>query len=128
MPDVISDYQKWKQQGENLRAEAKQAMEHRFRELLSEAVSLAEEYRADFGAPLKPPAPVTAFRYKAAGKSKSRKSGRQRGPATARTAEPARPEPKSRKPDPKIARLQKSLDTARKKLEAAKGTGVPTRP
>ena len=46
MADVISDYQKWKQQGENLKTQAKQAMEARFRELLSEAATIAEEYRA----------------------------------------------------------------------------------
>lgn len=55
MPDVISEYQKWKAQGENLKSQAKQAIETRFRELLTEAVTIAEEYRADFGAPLKPP-------------------------------------------------------------------------
>ena len=49
MADAISEYQKWKQQGENLKMQAKQAIESRFRELLTEAVSLAEEYRADFG-------------------------------------------------------------------------------
>ena len=74
MNNVISEYQKWKQQGEDLRIQAKEAMESRFRELLAEAVELAEEYRADFGAPLKPPAPVTAFRYKAHGKAKPRKA------------------------------------------------------
>jgi hypothetical protein len=31
-------------------------MESRFRELLTEAVAIAEEYRADFGALLKPAA------------------------------------------------------------------------
>ncbi len=56
MPDVISEYLKWKQQGGNLKAQAKQAIEARFRELLSEAAALAEEYRADFGAQLKPTA------------------------------------------------------------------------
>ena len=35
--DPISEYQKWKQQGESLRAQAKQAMEGRFRDLLTEA-------------------------------------------------------------------------------------------
>ena len=48
MADVISEYQKWKQQGDDLRLKAKQAMESRFRELLSEAAQIAEEYRADF--------------------------------------------------------------------------------
>jgi hypothetical protein len=41
MSDVISEYLKWKQQGDNLRAQAKQAMESRFRELRSEAVQIA---------------------------------------------------------------------------------------
>jgi hypothetical protein len=34
MSDVISEYQKWKQQGDDLRLKAKQAMEARYRELL----------------------------------------------------------------------------------------------
>ena len=51
MNNVISEYQKWKQQGEDLRVQAKQAMESRFRELFAEAVQIAEEYRSDFGAP-----------------------------------------------------------------------------
>ena len=60
MPDVISDYQKWKHQGDSLRVQAKQAMEVRYRELLQEAAAIAEEYRLDFGGSLKPPSPVTA--------------------------------------------------------------------
>ena len=43
MSDILSDYQKWKQQGKDLRAQAKQAMESRFCELLKEAVQIAEE-------------------------------------------------------------------------------------
>ena len=121
MSDVISDYQKWKEQGQNLRAQARQAMESRFRELLAEAVQIAEEYRADFGAPLKPPTPVTAFRYKS-GRSKARK-------ATAKAAgKPARaesqPQPAA---DPKVAGLQKRLAQTRKKLDEAKTKGSPTR-
>ena len=124
MPDVISEYQKWKQQGENLRTQAKQAMESRFRELLTEAVAIADEYRADFGAPLKPPPSVTAFRYKAHGKAKSKKPGKQHA---VKTPESARVESKEQKSDPKIAGLQKRLATARKKLEDAKAAGTPTR-
>src|ERR1035437_1052017 len=75
MADVISDYQKWKQQGENLKTQAKQAMESQLRELLTEAMSIAEEYRADFGAPPKPPTTVTTFRYRASGKAKAKKAG-----------------------------------------------------
>jgi hypothetical protein len=124
MPDVINEYQKWKAQGENLKSQAKQAMEARFRELLTEAVAIAEEHRTDFGAPLKPPASVTAFRYKAHGKAKSKKAGKQQA---AKTPETSRVEPKGQKPDPKIASLQKRLATARKKLEDAKAAGTPTR-
>jgi len=124
MADAISEYKKWKAQGENLRGEAKQAMESRFRELLSEAVSIAEEYRADFGAPLKPPSPVTAFRYKTSGKPKAKKAHKQ---PPAKAVEAPRPEPKPQKPDPKIARLQQRLATAKKKLEGAKTAGEPTR-
>jgi len=124
MADVISDYQKWKQQGENLKMQARQAMESRFRELLTEAVSLAEEYRADFGAALKPPPNVTAFRYKASGKSKSKRAGKQHA---GKAPEIARPESKEHKPDPRIAGLQKRLANAKKKLEDAKAAGAPTR-
>jgi hypothetical protein len=118
MSDVISDYQKWKQQGENLRVQAKHAMESRFRELLSEAVHIAEEYRADFGAALKPPVQITAFRYKAASKPKPKK-------AAAKVEAKLQAPPA--KPDPKIAALQKKLATARKKLDDAKAAGGATR-
>jgi hypothetical protein len=125
MADVISEYQRWKQQGENLKLQARQAMEARFRELLSEAVSVAEEYRADFGGPLKPPAPVTAFRYKASGRSKAKKASK---PGTGKVAEAPRPAPKAQKIDPRVAGLQKRLAAAKKKLEDAKTAGSPTRP
>ncbi len=118
MSDVISEYQRWKQQGESLRAQAKHAIESRFKELMAEAVHLAEEYRADFGAALKPPAPVTAFRYKAAARPKPKKA--------AKAKEPAPPAPPA-KADPKVAGLQKRLATARKKLDDAKAAGSPTR-
>ena len=118
MTDIISDYQKWKQQGENLRLQARQAMEARYRELLTEAVHIAEEYRADFGSTLKPPPQVTAFRYKAGNKPKAKKAAK---------AAPPRAEEPPAKPDPKIAALQKKLAAAKKKLEDAKGAGSPTR-
>jgi hypothetical protein len=124
MADVISDYQKWKQQGEHLKTQAKQAIESRFRDLLTEAASLAEEYRADFGAVLKPPPAITAFRYKAPGKAKTKKAGKQ--PA-AKAPEPVRPEPKEQTLDPKVVSLQKRLAAAKKKLDAAKAAGTPTR-
>ena len=89
MPDIINEYQKWKQQGEDLRVQAKNAMENRFRDLLSEAVHISEEYRTDFGAVLKPPPAVTAFRYKASAKPKAKK------PAGARP-KTSRPQVKSR--------------------------------
>jgi hypothetical protein len=124
MADVISDYQKWKQQGEDLKAQAKQAMETRFRELLTQAISLAEEYRTDFGAPLKPPPAVTAFRYKASAKVKPKKPVKQE---PKKAPEIAPQESKPKKPDPKVAGLQKQLVTAKKKLEDAKTAGSPTR-
>src|SRR5262245_39132500 len=116
MSDVITQYQSWKKQGEDLRGKAKQAMESRFRELLTEAVQIAEEYRADFGAPLKPQAPVTAFRYKA-GRPKTKKA-------------PKVPPPKAEPPAPKnskVSGLEKRLATARKKIEEAKAAGKPTK-
>ena len=124
MADVISDYQKWKQQGENLKTQVKQAMESRFRELLTEAVSIAEEYRADFGAALKPPPAVTAFRYRASTKTKSKKASK---PHPVKASEMVPQESKGQKPDPKLAGLQKRLASAKKKLEDAKGAGSPTR-
>ena len=127
MNNVISEYQKWKQQGEDLRIQAKQAMESRFRELLSEAVEIAEEYRSDFGGPLKPPAPVTAFRYKAHAKAKPKPKKAAKAGEPAKAATPPREEPKPPKPDPKIAGLQKRLATAKKKLDDAKTAGTPTR-
>src|SRR4051794_6044599 len=126
MSDVINEYQKWKQQGEDLRVQAKNAMETRFRELLSEAVRIAELYRADFGAPLKPPPAVTAFRFKASAKPKAKKvAGKGKTPPPAAT--PAKPEPVAAKPSAKVAGLQKRLLTARKKLDDAKSAGTPTR-
>jgi hypothetical protein len=122
MTDIITDYQKWKQQGESLRTQAKQAMESRYRELLLEAVQVAEEYRADFGSSLKPPPQITAFRYKAVGKTKAKKAA----PKT--VAAPPKPETPAAKPNPKVVGLQKKLATAKKKLEDAKAAGSPTRP
>ncbi|MCL4401998.1 MAG: hypothetical protein M1436_04950 [Acidobacteria bacterium] len=118
--DVIARYQRWKEEGEDLRAEARQAMEAAFRELLTEAVRIAQEYRADFGTPLKPPPPVTAFRYRTGAKPKPKKAAAR--PEAAHTPEPPAP-----KPDRKTLGLQKRLETARKKLEAAKAAGAPTR-
>ena len=123
MPDIINEYQKWKQQGEDLRIQAKQAMENRFRDLLSEAVHIAEEYRTDFGAALKPPPAVTAFRYKASAKLKAKKPAAKANPAAAKPEPPA-----AAKPNPKVAGLQKRLVTAKKKLEDAKAGGATTRP
>ena len=122
MPDVINEYQKWKQQGEDLRVQAKHAMENRFRDLLSEAVHIAEEYRTDFGAALKPPPAVTAFRYKASARPKAKNAAAKAKPAA------PKPEPPAVKPNPKVAGLQKRLATAKKKLDDAKAGGATTRP
>ena len=124
MSDVITEYKKWKQQGEDLRVQAKQAMETRYRELLSEAVQIAEEYRADFGAPLKPPSPITAFRYKASAKSKAKKAIKRSTTKNLRGV--PQPAPSAAKPNPKIVGLQKRLATAKKKLDEAKAAGKST--
>ena len=120
MNDIISQYQKWKTQGEDLRVQAKTAIEVRYRELLLEAARLAEEYRADFGAPLKPPPAITSFRYKAPAKSK------QKSKVKLKPAPPVKADPPA-KPDPKIARLQKKLDAAKAKVDAAKAAGQATK-
>jgi hypothetical protein len=113
--DPISEYQKWKQQGESLRAQAKQAMETRFRELLLEAAGIAQEYQRDFGSSLKPPATITTFRYKTAAGNKSKK------------AKAAIPPKSVAAPDPKIAGLEKRRVQIQKRLDAAKGAGKPTK-
>jgi hypothetical protein len=117
MSDPISEYQRWKQQGQGLRANAKQAIEQRFRDLLTEAIHLAEEYKADFGKSLTPPPAVTVFRYKAGAKRPAAKKGAAAAP---KPAPPA-------KLDPKIAALTKRLAGAKAKLEAAKAAGTPTK-
>jgi hypothetical protein len=116
--DAISEYQKWKQQGESLRSQAKQAMEGRFRELLLEASGIAQEYHRDFGAVLKPPSPVTAFRYKAGvtAKKKSKPAG------TAAAAPSAAPSQ-----DPKVRELAKKRAQLQKKIDAAKSAGKATK-
>ncbi len=115
MSDVISEYQKWKEQGDGLRAKAKQAMESRFRELLSDAIAIARDYHADFGVALKPPPSITAFRYRINAKPKPKKASN-----TLET-------PAAKPNGPKVAALQRSLGLAKNKLEAAKQAGKPTK-
>lgn len=124
MSDPINEYLRWKQQGQDLRANAKQAIEQRFRELLTEAAHLAEEYKSDFGKALTPPPAITAFRYKAGAKRPATK-----GKAPAKNAAGAAPKAAAPavKVDPKIAALTKKLDSAKTKLEAAKAAGAPTK-
>ena len=126
MSDVITEYKKWKQQGEDLRMHAKQAMETRYQELLAEAVQIAKEYLADFGEPLKPTSPITAFRYKGSAKSKAKKAAAER--STARNLrEVPQPAPAAAKPNAEIVGLQKRLATEKKKLNKAKASGKPTK-
>ena len=122
MADVISEYQRWKQQGADLRVQAKQAIETRYRDLLIEAVRLAEEYRADFGSTLKPPVPVTSFKYKAGAHKAKKKAA-----APTKAAAKVEPPPPAAKPNAKVAGLQKRLATAKKKLDDAKAAGGVTR-
>lgn len=124
MTSVISEYQKWKEHGKELRAQAKQAMEARFRDLMAEAIQLSEEYRADFGAQLKPPPSVTSFRYKANSKPKAKAPAKHK---VAAKPEPAAPPPTTPAMDRKVAGLQKRLATAKKKLDDAKAAGAPTK-
>ena len=125
MSDVITEYKKWKQQGEDLRVQAKQAMETRYHELLAEAVQIAKEYLADFGEPLKPPSPITAFRYKGSAKSKAKKAAVERSTAK-NLREVPQPAPTG-KPNAEIVGLQKRLATEKKKLDKAKASGKPTK-
>ena len=126
MSEVLTEYKKWKQQGEDLQVQAKQAMEARYHELLAEAVQIAKEYRADFGEPLKPPSPITSFRYKGSAKSKAKKAAVER--STARNLpEAPQPAPSAAKPNAEIVGLQKRLATEKKKLDKAKASGKPTK-
>jgi hypothetical protein len=120
MDNVISEYQKWKKQGEQLRTQAKQAMESRFHELLAEAAQIALEYHRDFGVALRPAGNITAFRYKASGK-KAKKGGKPGAAVTAPAPAVAAPV------NPKVAALQKQRAQVQKKLEAAKAAGKPTK-
>ncbi len=119
MKDVIAEYHHWKAQGEGLRTEAMRAMESRYRELLTEAIQIAEEYRADFGVALKLPAGVAAFEFKAGGAKKAKP------PAPVAVA--AAPPPPPSAPNPKLGPLERRLAGARKKFEAAKAVGSPTK-
>jgi len=120
MDNVIAEYQKWKQQGHSLRAQAKHAMETRFRDLLTEAAQIAQDYHQDFGAALKPPASITAFRFKAAA-AKTKKAAPVKG-----VSEKVEKTEKT-VASPALAALEKRLDQTRVKLEAAKAAGKPTR-
>ena len=126
MSDVITEYKKWKQQGEDLQVQAKQAMEARYHELLAEAVQIAKEYRADFGEPLKPPSPITAFRYRGSAKSKAKKAAVER-PTAKNLREVPQPAPSAAKPNAEIVGLQKRLAAEKKKLDNAKASGKPTK-
>ncbi len=119
MDNVISEYQKWKKQGEQLRTQAKQAMESRFHDLLSEAAQIAQEYHRDFGGSLKPPANITAFRFKAAAGRKGKKSAKPKAPEAVQEKPAA--------PNPKVSGLQKQRAQIQKKLEVAKAAGKPTK-
>lgn len=128
MENAISEYQRWKQQGENLRVQAKQAMEARFRDLLTEAARLAQEYHADFGVALKPPPQITAFRFKAAaGKTSKTASPSGSGAKAGKGVAPKVGVPNHVVVNPEISVLEKRLAQARTKLEAAKAAGKPTR-
>ena len=112
MDNVIAEYQKWKQQGHSLRGQAKQAMETRFRDLLTEAAQVAQEYHHDFGSALKPPPAITAFRFKPANAKPNKAL-----PSKAVAAKAI---------NPTIAPLEKRLAQTRGKLEAAKTAGKST--
>lgn len=115
MSDPIAEYLEWKKQGGDLRARAKHAIEVRFRELLTEAVQLAEAYKEDFGSALAPPAAVTSFKFKAGAKKPVKKAA---------AAAPVVVKPPA---DPKVTALEKQLAGARKKLEAAQAKGAATK-
>src|SRR5450432_2129633 len=103
MDNVIAEYQKWKQQGNSLRTHARQAMEARFRDLLTEAAQVAQEYQNDFGVALKPPPSITAFRFKSAGGKPASKSKKAAAPVSQLEKAP------EKTVNPKLAPLEKRL-------------------
>lgn len=113
--DPIAEYRKWKQHGELLRTQARQALELRFKELLTEAAQIAVDYQSDFGVALKPPPQVLAFRAKT-GAAKPK-------PKAAPVVE-SKPNPVA---GPKVAALERKLATAKKKLETVKASGGSTK-
>lgn len=123
MSDPIVDYLEWKKQGGELRARAKQAIEVRFRELLTEAAQLAEAYKEDFGVSLAPPSSVTVFKFKVGAKKPVKKAAPAAAPAAASVPAKAL----AVAVDPKIVALEKQLAGARKKLEAAQAKGASTK-
>jgi hypothetical protein len=132
--DPISEYQKWKEQGESLRSQAKQAMESRFRELLLEAAGIAQEYHRDFGAALKPPPTITTFRYKASNakakktvKSAAPKAGGPAKQSEAHAKQTGAAAKQTEATDPRVVSLLKKRAQIQKKLEAAKSAGKPTK-
>jgi hypothetical protein len=125
--DAISEYQKWKQQGESLRLQAKQAMETRFRDLLIEAARIAQEYHNDFGGALKPPAAITTFRYKTAFGSKSKKKATPKKQEPPPVGHAVTAPLQSRLGNTALADLQRRRVQVQKKLEAAKIAGKQTR-
>ena len=126
MDNAISEYQRWKQQGETLRTQARQAMELRFRELLSEAARISQEYQADFGSVLKPPPQITAFRFKSGPAKSAAKSKKAAAPAPAQAAAAKKTVPAAPHTG-KLLALEKKLAQVRAKLDAAKAAGKPTR-
>ncbi len=114
--DPISEYKKWKEHGEGLRAQARHAMELRFKELMTEAAQIAVDYQMDFGATLKAPPQVTAFKVKS-GASKPKPKA-----APVADSKPANPVA-----GPKVAALEKKLAGAKKKLDAMKASGGSTK-
>ena len=117
--DPILEYRKWKQHGESLRTQARQAMEVRFKELLTEAAQIAHDYQADFGGTLKPPPVVTAFRTKAGAKGSKPKA-----PVAVADHKQASANPVA---GPKVAALERKLAAAKRKLEAVKAAGGATK-
>jgi hypothetical protein len=90
-------------------------MESRFRELLAEAIQVAEEYRSDFGS-LKPPPAVTSFRYKSSGKARPKKNQKPAAAAKGASTPPkaiAKTNPKTTDPRGSSLLQSKELEPRR---------------
>jgi hypothetical protein len=111
MPTTLEQYREAKSSYLKLRNHAKKELIARFNELSAELLQVQRELLEDFG-------------EKVAIPSKSKKPKASKKPAEPATAPVAAP---PAAPSPKVAALQKQVDTQKKKLADARSANKPTK-